>query len=970
MKTTFWSIAFSTLLAVSMVAQDQGTSPYVVVERGDHHRLWQSVTTVTDARGKLHYRTNSYTELETGMHYQKDGQWLESKEEVELTAQGAIARHGRHQVIFAANCNSPVAIDMLTPDGKRFQSRVLGLAYFDSASGKMAWIAQLKDSVGQVLPPNQVIYIDCFTGQGLKAHLRYTYTKSGFEQDIILRTRPPTPGTFGMNPATTRLQVMTEFLNPPTPKVEARQVDGVTDERLDFGDMAMGSGKAFSLLGDVQNSVPVTKGWGTLDGRVFLTEEASYPLLEPLLRALPASQATLSPPKGKLYAVSTRRQLPPAPVAKKKSPRPMMVASVPLSGQGVVVDYTIMSSTTNHVFPGDSTSYVSGTVNLSGTQTVFEAGCVIKFSPTNTPKLNITSPINWQGSMYRPIAMTARDDHTVGENIGSASVSGYYADPAMYIDATAAGTSAILQNLRIAYASTAIAINGGSSNVVSHAQLAYCANGFAPTNAQFHVRNALFYNVLTNFAGSSSTGRCEHLTVNTANWLNHNSSITLTATNSLLVSVTNTGTYTSSYVSNAVPSIFQTVGAASHYLTTDTFRNLGTASIDASLASDLKKLTTYPPIELTSDFTVDTTLSPQAQRDTDAYDLGWHYTPLDYVVSGRTLTNSTLTLTNGVALGIYGPSSSYGILVRAGANVRSDGLATNLNRIVRYNTAQEQATTNWSATSVAPCVSFYYDVTPVPLGHFRFTDWSLPGGVGYHVYSDFRYDAAPLDFSDCQFGPGSIFPRVSAIALTNCLFERVSVTLDDDGNPRNYYAYNNLFRFGSLSINAFGGGTWQIKDNLFDRASISKSGTITHDYNGYVTNYNRLSPNGANDKILTNSPIYLTSTLGRYYYPTNDGMLSLLLDAGSRNATNAGLYHFTTTTNQVVEGNSQVDIGFHYVATTNGVPTDSDGDGAPDYLEDQNGNGMVDSGETDWQNASDLGLKVLITRPRNGSNLP
>jgi hypothetical protein len=44
-----------------------------------------------------------------------------------------------------------------------------------------------------------------------------------------------------------------------------------------------------------------------------------------------------------------------------------------------------------------------------------------------------------------------------------------------------------------------------------------------------------------------------------------------------------------------------------------------------------------------------------------------------------------------------------------------------------------------------------------------------------------------------------------------------------------------------------------------------------------------------------------------------------------------------------------VDIGYHYVAlNTNGVPLDSNGDGIPDYIEDANGDGVVDSGETPW----------------------
>jgi hypothetical protein len=61
-----------------------------------------------------------------------------------------------------------------------------------------------------------------------------------------------------------------------------------------------------------------------------------------------------------------------------------------------------------------------------------------------------------------------------------------------------------------------------------------------------------------------------------------------------------------------------------------------------------------------------------------------------------------------------------------------------------------------------------------------------------------------------------------------------------------------------------------------------------------------------------------------------------------------------------------VDIGPHYVAlNTSGNPQDTDSDGLPDYFEDWNGNGSVDSGETDWQDSGDFGLRVYITRPRN-----
>ncbi|MEI6786198.1 MAG: hypothetical protein WCQ21_35395, partial [Verrucomicrobiota bacterium] len=62
-----------------------------------------------------------------------------------------------------------------------------------------------------------------------------------------------------------------------------------------------------------------------------------------------------------------------------------------------------------------------------------------------------------------------------------------------------------------------------------------------------------------------------------------------------------------------------------------------------------------------------------------------------------------------------------------------------------------------------------------------------------------------------------------------------------------------------------------------------------------------------------------------------------------------GLYHFTTTTNQVKEAGTKVDMGFHYIAVdASGIPIDSDGDGKPDYLEDVNGDGNGTNDPTSW----------------------
>ena len=68
-----------------------------------------------------------------------------------------------------------------------------------------------------MLSPNgpEVIYPDAFTD--FEADIRLTYSKAAFEQEIILRQRPPAPEEYGLMSHTARLQVWTESVQPPVP---------------------------------------------------------------------------------------------------------------------------------------------------------------------------------------------------------------------------------------------------------------------------------------------------------------------------------------------------------------------------------------------------------------------------------------------------------------------------------------------------------------------------------------------------------------------------------------------------------------------------------------------------------------------------------------------------------------------------------------------------------------------------------
>src|SRR5205085_4130181 len=110
-------------------------------------------------------------------------------------------------------------------------------------------------------------------------------------------------------------------------------------------------------------------------------------------------------------------------------------------------------------------------------------------------------------------------------------------------------------------------------------------------------------------------------------------------------------------------------------------------------------------IVISVNFTQNTTLSPQAERDTDTPDLGYHYPALDWAVGGIVITNCTLTLTNGVAVAVY---DLDGLKLRAGGKLISEGRPLQLNRLVRYNAVQEQPTF-WGATGASMSLVAFQD---------------------------------------------------------------------------------------------------------------------------------------------------------------------------------------------------------------------------------------------------------------------
>jgi hypothetical protein len=669
---------------------------------------------------------------------------------------------------------------------------------------------------------------------------------------------------------------------------------------------------------------------------------------------------------------------------------PMQLAKADLGGKGFVLDYTLLTSQTNLTLHGSTYYYVSGTVNVTSNLTV-EANVVVKF--TNSPAATIiASNVTWKTTDWAPAVFTSKDDNTVGDLYASLPGSTgdpttkYYAGVALDVSSCA---DPVISNARFCYLSNAVAAD---NLTLENVQLLNCYRGVAPGASSATLRNVLIHRLNT-FLGGDGTGgdvvTAENLTVHYCTNFVADTGRETHLTNSLLVCATNwsgTGTTTNTTaVLHSDAGVFQTVGAGRHYLAPDSpYREAATSEITGGLLQNLRQRTTYPPL-VYSNMTISaaTTFYPQAQRDTDAIDLGYHYWPLDHVFGGVT-ANANLTFAPGTAVGWFRTSSGWyhaghGIHLADQKVATFDGQADAPCYWVRYNTVQEGGPGVWAAGYGPGGITGWASTRALaPQVVARFLRCSVLGGefgAGNHFRDDYGY---LLVYSrDSEFWGGQIGGYVSAQYHTNSLFMRSPVWLEGGAADNHFIFRNCTFIGGYLSVNRYSGTRTvvQVRDSALDWTAFPTSDILRndptvsdYDYNAVIYGAPRLTNSGPNLVVVTNGYDWRSGPLGFFYLPTN----SPLINTGSvSDAALAGLYHYTTTTNlvnnlQVKEQNTRLDIGYHYVAVDgSGKPIDTDGDGIADAVEDVNGNGSGTDDPTNWSSYN----SANSLSPGNGNGL-
>ena len=513
----------------------------LVSDIGPHHRLWTTAAT----NGANLARVQAVKEIATGMNYWDGARWTASDATFDAAADGFAASRVQHKIHLNSNLNTPGgAVTFTTPDGIVLNSTPVAIGLYDAASGQSLVIGTLTNCSGALIASNQVIYPSAFSG--VCADIVYTLDRGSFQQDVVL-TGNVDPVSYGFPSNSTRIQIITEFYNPPEPEVMRRPIrvelsqtarnqmaaPDLMDELVGFGEAVFATGRAFT--DGSSHAAPVGKEFTTVTNaagttRTFLVESVEYPTIQSGLRALP--NCAPSPAAGAMRKMKAKaayaaipnlgprvpqvhnavaatdaptvasatdgRSLSPgeragvrASVNSDESLTLRLAKTTAPRRPGVVIDYLVtiggtLSGTT--IFAGDTTYFVSGPVLCSSA--VIEGGAVFKYPNNTNAFIEIYSSVICKTTSYRPAIFTAGDDPTVGESV-SGVWSGYsgnpvtatYANPALYLYYV---NSSVLSNLHFHYAQEGVRIEGvNSASTISHSQFVFCLRGVTLTGDPF-----------------------------------------------------------------------------------------------------------------------------------------------------------------------------------------------------------------------------------------------------------------------------------------------------------------------------------------------------------------------------------------------------------------------------------------------------------------------------------------------------
>ncbi|MCZ7641330.1 MAG: hypothetical protein M5U12_37900 [Verrucomicrobia bacterium] len=344
----------------------------------------------------------------------------------------------------------------------------------------------------ELVPPNRLVARDAFDGVLADVILEWRHNRFG--QSVVLREQPLLPES--LDPVTTRLAVITEFVEAPEPEINRviAQADGQAQAEdhvtISFEGVSILLGHAFAVsaadgeaglsLGTIRardQAVPVRKTWEPLPGGGgVLVESISLAETAPLWEGLPR-QARAEGVSGRDWR-TTRTD-------RTGESRPVELALSAYQPAGVIVDFEQVPSCSSGIctLRMGKTYYVHSSYYMGPGAVHFEPGCTVKL--TNNAYVLVYGPLTFPNTLQTPV-FTSHADDGFGEDIDGiqGSVPTHHAYPALWVYYVNFSTT--VKSSRFRWAKMAVRYDGNPGVTVPH-----------------YVQNSLFENCQTGIQNST-----------------------------------------------------------------------------------------------------------------------------------------------------------------------------------------------------------------------------------------------------------------------------------------------------------------------------------------------------------------------------------------------------------------------------------------------------------------------------------
>ncbi len=500
-----------------------------VMDRGGNFKSIDTLRERTEESGRAVTVTNHYVKVQNGLHWKDaQGNWIESKPFIQPFESQLVCTGTTFRAILNNDIHTYGSVDIELPDGQRFVSHPLGIALFDPKTGRREWLAEV-GSCQAAISGNHVIYPQAIQATGnITATITYEFSVGKIQQDITFLTKPSlSPSNFKMGDDA-RLEMVTEIVQWPQPtaneQIIKRGTNDVTmvetnlsNSILRFGKAVMPLGYSFPSGNAHRRGVPTAKKViVTEDHRTLLLERLEWRDVAANLEALPLHADTGAPRRNeplarklgmpdKLVADEDRATGTFATrLARVNQTRPKSVAA--LSGaalpSGFTFDYELVDdSEGTWTFESNQTYLLDHVCYFYSI--AIQADAVLKF----TPGAGISMTY---GSATFPSSgtaiLTAVDDHSIGEKIGTGTLDGFYADPAFGASSYYSFTPS---HLDIRHATTALYLGCLYGTTVDNCSFYHCNSGILGQfggSDDISIDQVTFCDVATPYDGCISVG--------------------------------------------------------------------------------------------------------------------------------------------------------------------------------------------------------------------------------------------------------------------------------------------------------------------------------------------------------------------------------------------------------------------------------------------------------------------------------